>query len=142
MDNKIYRSVPITPDEVTPKDLYLSRRKFLKSIGMVGLGALLASCAPAFSPDGSIPAGSENLADNLTDYEAITNYVNFYEFTTNKEGVAERAQDFITDPWSVEVSGLVENPRTFSMEEIRGDFSQEERIYRMRCVEGWSMVIP
>jgi methionine sulfoxide reductase catalytic subunit len=142
MDNYIYSSVPISPDEVTPKDVYLSRRKFLKSIGMVGLGALLASCAPAFSPDGSIPEGSENMADTLTDYEAITNYVNFYEFTTNKEGVAERAQDFITDPWSVEVSGLVENPRIFTMDEIRANFTQEERIYRMRCVEGWSMVIP
>jgi methionine sulfoxide reductase catalytic subunit len=142
MDNYIYSSVPISPDEVTPKDVYLSRRKFLKSIGMVGLGALLASCAPAVSPDGSIPEGSENLADTLTDYEAITNYVNFYEFTTNKEGVAERAQDFITDPWSVEVSGLVENPRIFTMDEIRANFTQEERIYRMRCVEGWSMVIP
>jgi methionine sulfoxide reductase catalytic subunit len=142
MDNKIYRSVPIKPDEVTPKDVYLSRRKFLKSIGMVGLGALLASCAPAFNPGEIAPEGAQDLTDALTDYEAITNYVNFYEFTTNKEGVAARAQDFITDPWSVEVSGLVENPRSFSMEEIRANFSQEERIYRMRCVEGWSMVIP
>ena len=142
MDNKIYHSVPITLDEVTPKEVYLSRRKFLKSMGIVGLGALLASCAPAFSPDGIAPEGAQDLPDILTDYEAITNYVNFYEFTTNKEGVAERAQDFITDPWSVEVSGLVENPRSFSMEEIRANFTQEERIYRMRCVEGWSMVIP
>jgi methionine sulfoxide reductase catalytic subunit len=142
MNHKIYRSVPITPDEMTPKEVYLSRRKFLKSMGMVGMGALLASCAPAFSPGGIAPEGAQDLPDILTDYEAITNYVNFYEFTTNKEGVAERAQDFITDPWSVEVSGLVKNPRTFSMEEIRADFTQEERIYRMRCVEGWSMVIP
>jgi methionine sulfoxide reductase catalytic subunit len=142
MNHKIYRSVPITPDEMTPKEVYLSRRKFLKSMGMVGMGALLASCAPAFSPGGIAPEGAQDLPDILTDYEAITNYVNFYEFTTNKEGVAERAQDFITDPWSVEVSGLVKNPRTFSMQEIRADFTQEERIYRMRCVEGWSMVIP
>jgi methionine sulfoxide reductase catalytic subunit len=142
MNHKIFRSVPITPDEMTPKEVYLSRRKFLKSMGMVGMGALLASCAPAFSPGGIAPEGAQDLPDILTDYEAITNYVNFYEFTTNKEGVAERAQDFITDPWSVEVSGLVKNPRTFSMQEIRADFTQEERIYRMRCVEGWSMVIP
>jgi methionine sulfoxide reductase catalytic subunit len=142
MNHKIYSSVPITPDEMTPKEVYLSRRKFLKSMGMVGMGALLASCAPAFSPGGIAPEGAQDLPDILTDYEAITNYVNFYEFTTNKEGVAERAQDFITDPWSVEVSGLVKNPRTFSMQEIRADFTQEERIYRMRCVEGWSMVIP
>ncbi len=144
MDHQIYRSIPVTPEEVTPKHIYQSRRKFLKSMGVVGLGSLLASCAPALSPDGSLPAGSptENLEDALTDYDAITNYVNFYEFTTSKEGVAERAQDFITDPWSVEVSGLVENPQTFSMEQLRANYPQEERIYRMRCVEGWSMVIP
>jgi methionine sulfoxide reductase catalytic subunit len=144
VENKIYSSVPVSPEEVTPKNIYLNRRKFLKGIGLVGLGALLASCAPALNPDGAISEGAstENLADNLTTYEAITNYVNFYEFTTNKEGVAERAQNFITDPWSVEVGGLVENPQTFSMDDIRANFAQEERIYRMRCVEGWSMVIP
>jgi methionine sulfoxide reductase catalytic subunit len=144
VENKIYSSVPVSPEEVTPKNIYLNRRKFLKGIGLVGLGALLASCAPALNPDGAISEGAstENLADNLTAYEAITNYVNFYEFTTNKEGVAERAQNFITDPWSVEVGGLVENPQTFSMDDIRANFAQEERIYRMRCVEGWSMVIP
>jgi sulfoxide reductase catalytic subunit YedY len=144
MENKIYRSVPVTPDEVTPKELYLSRRKFLKSIGLVGLGAVLASCAPALSSNGALGESvpTEILEDALTDYDAITNYVNFYEFTTNKEGVAKLAQDFVTEPWYVEVGGLVENPRTFSLEEIRANFIQEERIYRMRCVEGWSMVIP
>jgi sulfoxide reductase catalytic subunit YedY len=144
MENKIYTSVPVNPDEVTPKEIYLSRRKFLKSMGLVGLGAVLASCAPALS-SGGVPgesAPTEILEDALTDYDAITNYVNFYEFTTNKEGVARLAQDFVTDPWTVEVGGLVENPRAFSLEEIRANFAQEERIYRMRCVEGWSMVIP
>lgn len=144
MDKKTYRSVPIRPEEVTPKNVYMNRRKFLKGAGLAGLGALLASCAPALSPDASLPEGAptEDLQDALTNYEAITNYVNYYEFTTNKSGVAERAQNFITDPWAVEVNGLVENPRTFSMDEIFANFAQEERIYRMRCVEGWSMVIP
>ena len=144
MENKIYNSNPISPDEITPKEVYLSRRKFLTGVGLTGLGALLAACAPALSPDGSLGASvpTENLADALTDYEAITNYVNFYEFTTNKEGVADLARDFVTDPWSVEVGGLVDNPRAFSLDEIRANFAQEERIYRMRCVEGWSMVIP
>ena len=80
--------------------------------------------------------------NTLTSYEAITGYCNFYEFTTDKETVDEKARDFETQPWSVEVSGLVSNPRTFSLEEIYDAFDQEERIYRMRCVEGWSMVIP
>ena len=142
MDKKIYQSIPISPDEVTPKEVYLSRRKFLKSMGVVGLGALVASCAPELTPGVVSPASTEDLTEALTSYEAITNYVNFYEFTTDKEGVAERAQDFVTDPWSVEVGGLVENPRRFSLDELRANFNQEERIYRLRCVEGWSMVIP
>ena len=137
-----YRSVPIHPDEVTPKEIYLSRRKFLKSMGLVGLGALLASCAPSLVGETGTPSPTQDLTDALTDYDAIKGYVNFYEFTVDKYHAAELAQKFVTDPWSVEVGGLVENPRTFSLEEIRANFTQEERIYRMRCVEGWSMVIP
>lgn len=143
-----YRSVPLQPDEVTPKHLYQTRRHFIKQMGIVGLGALLASCAPGRDLQESPPAGDlvngriDELGDPLTTYEAITNYCNFYEFTTDKERVAELAEDFVTDPWSVKVGGLVENPRTFSLEDIQTGFNQQERIYRMRCVEGWSMVIP
>lgn len=148
MTDKKYRSVPVEPDEITPKHIYQSRRKFLKQMGIVGLGALLAGCAPDNFSDQPIPTGiptngrTDDLGDPLTSYNAITGYCNFYEFTTNKETVDERAQDFVTEPWSVEVSGLVNNPRTYSLDEILNQFSQEERIYRMRCVEGWSMVIP
>ena len=144
MKQKKYQSIPVNPNEVTPKDFYMNRRKFLKGMGLAGIGALLASCAPAMSPDAEIPEGAptEDLREALTDYEAITNYINYYEFTTRKDGVAELAKNFTTDPWAVEVSGLVENPQVFSMEDILTNFTQEERIYRMRCVEGWSMVIP
>ena len=146
MVKKKYSSVPLQPDEVTPKHIYQTRRQFLKQIGVVGMGALLASCAPNAldgNPNQMPPgASSEDLGSQLTSYDAITGYCNFYEFTTNKETVDEKAQDFVTDPWSVEVGGLVENPRTFRMEEILAEFQQEERIYRMRCVEAWSMVIP
>jgi len=148
MADKKYRSVPVQPDEVTPKHIYQSRRKFLKQMGIVGLSALLASCAPDSFSDQPVPTGiptngrTDDLGDPLTSYNAITGYCNFYEFTTDKETVDERAQDFVTEPWSVEVGGLVNNPRTYSLEEITERFSQEERIYRMRCVEGWSMVIP
>jgi len=148
MADKKYRSVPVQPEEVTPKHIYKTRRQFLKQMGVVGLGALLASCAPDSFSDQPLPTGiptngrTDDLGDQLTSYNAITGYCNFYEFTTNKETVDELAQDFITEPWSVEVSGLVNNPRTYSLDEILNRFSQEERIYRMRCVEGWSMVIP
>jgi sulfoxide reductase catalytic subunit YedY len=80
-------------------------------------------------------------ADPLTSNEAITNYNNYYEFTINKEGVARLAKDFKTSPWEIQVGGLVSNPRTFDLEDLM-NFSQQERIYRLRCVEGWSMVIP
>ena len=86
-------------------------------------------------------ATTDELGDSLTSYEAVTNYNNFYEFTTNKERVAQLAEGFVTEPWTVEVGGLVNNPKTYGIEDLR-KFDQEERIYRLRCVEGWSMVIP
>jgi len=77
----------------------------------------------------------------LTDFEAITNYNNFYEFSTSKSDVAQAAAGFVTKPWQVEVSGLCAKPTTFHLEDLLG-MPQEERVYRMRCVEAWSMVIP
>ncbi len=85
---------------------------------------------------------TDELGDPLNTYSEITNYNNFYEFTTNKEGVARLAQDFQTDPWRIEVTGLVNNPTTYSMDDIWRRFEQQEYIYRLRCVEAWSMVIP
>jgi sulfoxide reductase catalytic subunit YedY len=85
---------------------------------------------------------TDELGDALTPFEAVTNYNNFYEFTTDKEGVAALAQNFKTEPWTVEVGGLVNKPKTYDIDALRTKFTQEERIYRLRCVEGWSMVIP
>jgi sulfoxide reductase catalytic subunit YedY len=78
----------------------------------------------------------------LTSYEAVTGYNNYYEFTTDKEGVAPMSQDFKTRPWTIEVGGLVNKPRTYDIGELMKRFPSEERIYRLRCVEAWSMVIP
>jgi len=155
MAKKNRGSVPIEKDEITPKPLYDSRRQFLKSMGILGIGAALASCVPASDAPTSAPAGeatpgtaatltsqTDELGNPLTTYDAVTGYNNYYEFTTNKERVRELAEDFVPDPWSVVVGGLVNKPRTFSMQEILETFDQQERIYRMRCVEGWSMVIP
>lgn len=153
---KKYKSVPVKPSEITPKEVYLNRREFLKAMGIAGAGAaLLAACGPNagetlkasegpsatpfFSTSGTT---TDELGDRLNSYEEITNYNNYYEFTTNKQQVAALAKDFKSDPWSVEVYGLVNNPKTFSLEEILSTFDQEERIYRLRCVEAWSMVIP
>jgi sulfoxide reductase catalytic subunit YedY len=79
--------------------------------------------------------------ESLTPFAAITNYNNFYEFSTDKGGVAPAAQGFVTQPWSVSVDGLVNKPKTFDLNELL-KFPLEERVYRLRCVEGWSMVIP
>jgi sulfoxide reductase catalytic subunit YedY len=87
-------------------------------------------------------APTDELGDDLNTYEQITNYNNFYEFTTDKEDVAPMSQGFTTYPWTVEVTGMVRNPKTYAIEDLISKFPQEERIYRLRCVEAWSMVIP
>lgn len=90
----------------------------------------------------ALQGSADELGDGLTPEEAIINYNNYYEFTVDKEAVAGMAQDFKTEPWTVEVGGLVNNPKTYGVEELLRNFTQEERIYRLRCVEAWSMVIP
>lgn len=140
----------IDPSEITPEYIYLSRREFIKGIGVVGVGAmLLVACGVStetIQEKTPTVAGEEvqtdELGNPLTPYETVTNYNNFYEFTTSKEDVAKLAQDFTTQPWNVDIGGLVNKPRTYSIDELIKRFPPEERIYRLRCVETWSMVIP
>ena len=99
-----------------------------------------AAAAPTDVP---APAGYvDELGNAATSFEEITSFNNFYEFTTDKQGVRALSQDFVTDPWQVEITGHVSNPGIWDMEKLLSTFDQEERVYRMRCVEGWSMVIP
>jgi len=142
----------IDPSEITPEHIYrqrhtimgtYSRRDFLKTAGALGAGALLAAaCSSDETEPAPLTAPAVVEAENLNTFEQITNYNNYYEFTTDKEGVARLAKDFQTSPWQVEVYGLVDKPKTFAIEDLLSKFPQEERIYRLRCVEGWSMVIP
>lgn len=140
----------IHPSDITPEHLYLSRREFLESAGLLAAGALtLAACAepsltssPTTETGAASEAQTDELGDSLTPYETITHYNNYYEFSTNKESVAQAAKDFVTSPWTVTVGGLVNRPTTYGLEDLLEKFTQEERIYRLRCVEGWSMVIP
>ncbi len=157
--------IKIRSSEITPEYIYLSRRKFMKGLGAIAASAaLLSACEPQATSIAQANKGQTNsdepaetmteddapqasadtdeLGDGLTPFEAITNYNNFYEFSLQKEAVAGAAVDFKTDPWSIEVGGLVNNPKTYGIEDILAKFSQEERIYRLRCVEAWSMVIP
>ncbi len=139
--------LPVLSKEITPKKLYLSRRDFIRTAEAISLSALLTACLPPTSSSPT-PAGlaastqTDDMGDSLTSFDDVTHYNNYYEFTTIKQSVAEMARDFPTSPWSVEVSGLVNKPGTFSMDDLITMFQPEERIYRMRCVETWSMVIP
>ena len=150
--NDLFKSVPIKSSEITPYSQYVSRRSFLKMAGLVAGSALFSACTSNIDTPRS--TGSEEtkpktpstktdeFGDPLTSYEDITNYNNYYEFSGNKEAVKPLSKNFKTDPWTVEVYGLVNNPKTYGMEDLLKSFTQEERIYRLRCVEGWSMVIP
>lgn len=145
-----FKSVPVKSSEITPYAQYLSRRDFLKAAGIVTGSALLAACAPSVTdsavPELEAPVVASGLTDELGDpansFKDITNYNNYYEFTTDKEGVARLAPKFNPAPWTVEVFGLVNKPKTYGIEDLLSRFTQEERIYRLRCVEAWSMVIP
>ncbi|HMK07959.1 MAG TPA: protein-methionine-sulfoxide reductase catalytic subunit MsrP [Anaerolineales bacterium] len=134
--------------EITPRSVYLSRRAFLTAAGLAGLGAAVAACAPRRrvtatpGPSPSAGASTDDLGDPLTSFDDITHFNNYYEFSTSKEAVADRAAGFPTRPWTVEVGGLVHKPQTFAIDDLLKSFDQEERIYRLRCVEAWSMVIP
>lgn len=147
----IYRSSLIPASEITPEDVYLNRRQFLKTMGIVSTGALLAACGvragenetqATVPPDLQTSGKTDELGDPLNSYQEITNYNNFYEFTTDKVRVAELSKDFKSSPWEVQVYGLVNQPKTYSLDDILKKFSLEERVYRLRCVEAWSMVIP
>lgn len=140
-----YPAVPSS--EITPEVVYLNRRQFMQWSAAIGTTTLLTACGVNLETVAGVetPPPADGLMDELgspaNSYEDITNYNNYYEFTTDKEGVASLAQDFPTSPWTVEVGGLVQKPRTYDIDDLRA-FPQEERIYRLRCVEAWSMVIP
>ena len=143
--------------QITPKRLYFKRRQFLKSLIGVGMGATavsLTGCTqsesdkalqatlkqPKISPLPTNPNFS-NLERPITDEKLAGSYNNFYEFGGNKS-IWLKAQNLPTENWKVEVTGLVKNPKTYDLDEIKKQFPIEERIYRFRCVEAWSMVLP
>lgn len=144
----------IKSSEITPENVYLNRRQFMRA-GLIAGTTLATGLAYRFfnspPPPESETAKIENVskppeqtlseADKPNSFKEITNYNNFYEFSTNKSSVADYAKDFVTRPWTVEVGGLVNKSKTFDIEDLL-KIEQEERIYRFRCVEGWSMVIP
>jgi sulfoxide reductase catalytic subunit YedY len=132
----IKRPSDIRENDVTDYAIYQRRREFLKTLGGIGLLGvsglpLLAQAKSPFSTD-----------EELTPYKDITTYNNFYEFGTGKDDPAAYASSLKTSPWSVTVDGECVKPGKFTLEDILKPHPTEERIYRLRCVEGWSMVIP
>src|SRR5712664_1030709 len=156
----IKKPADIKSSEITDQKVYLNRRLFMR-------GAVLASSVAATAllyrklnapaavveerpriaglvkpPSDEAMQKGFKVNEALTSFEDITNYNNFYEFSTEKRSVASASRGFVTRPWTVEVGGLVDKPKTYDLDELLKLAPQEERIYRHRCVEGWSMVIP
>ena len=122
--------------EITPEKVYNKRRRFIKSVGL-SLGSLTLGSMPLLNNAHSLENNSE-----LTSYKDITTYNNYYEFGTGKSDPYKNSQEFKINPWNISIEGQVESPITLSAEEILSLYPSEERVYRLRCVEGWSMVIP
>jgi methionine sulfoxide reductase catalytic subunit len=149
----LQRKPELTYADVTPKEVYFNRRKFLKAMGIAGAATFAGSSALDFlSPSSNVYAAAgkfPNLAkspfsttEKQNTFEEVTHYNNFYEFGVDKTAPAKNAQKFRTTPWSVSVEGEVKTKRKFTMDEILKLAPLEERIYRHRCVEGWSIVVP
>ena len=124
--------------DVTPKATYLNRRQVMVGAGALAIGSI---AAPGMAGIDTVPSGysTDEVPNTL---EEITAYNNFYEFGTGKEDPADNAHMLTTDPWSVEIDGLVDKPGRYDLADLLSGVTMEERIYRFRCVEAWSMVIP
>jgi sulfoxide reductase catalytic subunit YedY len=149
--------------EITPENIYLSRRKFLVGIGTALLGSsIIGACSSSTSNPAKpikTPTPEKTSAENITvapilpmvrdefgnaatEYEAITNYNNYYEFSPIKDEIARLSASMVTSPWEVKIGGLVHNPQIFDVNTLKRKFALQERVYRLRCVEAWSMVVP
>src|SRR5271154_1922175 len=146
----VRKSPDLTHADVTPKSVYLNRRNFLRGLGLAGAAVAGERIWKLASPSQIALAttklnfvkGPYSTDEKETPYNDVTHYNNFYEFGTDKDDPAKNSQNFRTSPWTVSVEGEVKKPRKFSMDEILKLAPLEERIYRHRCVEAWSIVVP
>jgi methionine sulfoxide reductase catalytic subunit len=141
----------LTAADVTPKNIYFNRRNFLRGLGIAGAATVIGErFSSLISHRGIVQANTKlatvksnyTLNEKITPEDDVTHYNNFYEFGTDKADPAKNAQNFRTSPWIVSVEGDVKTPRKFSMDEILKLAPLEERVYRHRCVERWSIVVP
>src|SRR5216683_184553 len=148
----IRKAPDLTYADITPKSVYLDRRKFLQAVGIVGAAAAAGKGILELAlPSQPVLAGTKltglvkspfSTTEKESTFNDVTHYNNFYEFGTDKGDPAKNSQNFKTSPWTVSVEGEVKKPRKFSMDEILKIAPLEERIYRHRCVEAWSIVVP
>jgi sulfoxide reductase catalytic subunit YedY len=148
----LQRKPELTYADVTPKEIYANRRKFLQAMGVAGVAAFAGeNLLNLISPSRSVYAGAKfanlikspfSTTEKENTLDEVSHYNNFYEFGIDKSAPAKNAQKFRTSPWSVSVEGEVKTKRKFTMDEILKLAPLEERIYRHRCVEGWSIVVP
>jgi len=134
----------ILPSEITPLEIYRERRRFMQGMGALAAGAALGAMGDAHAGVklAGVRPSAYTLGEDKTPYKDVTTYNNFYEFGTGKSDPVENAGSLKTRPWTVAVEGEVRQPRTWDIDALLKLAPLEERVYRMRCVEGWSMVIP
>jgi len=137
----IRRAPDIRPSEITDEEQYLSRREFMVSVAGAGV-ALAVGAGPLSGQAGRIHGVLAADDDKLTPYADVTHYNNFYEFGTDKESPAELSKGFVTRPWKVKVEGEIAKPGDYDFDDLVKPYQAQEHIYRHRCVEAWSMVIP
>ncbi|MCG6114341.1 MAG: protein-methionine-sulfoxide reductase catalytic subunit MsrP [Mesorhizobium sp.] len=135
-----FRYPKVSASEITPRSVWLDRRRFIAAAGAAAAVSLIGGRASHAAPLAATP-GPYPIDEEPTSIEDVTSYNNFYEFGTGKSDPKNNSGDFNPEPWTLEVGGMVNRPQTFDLAALRG-FPLEERTYRMRCVEGWSMVIP
>jgi methionine sulfoxide reductase catalytic subunit len=148
----IKKAADILSSEITPKSLYMNRRAFLAGTAIAGAAAVAGvGLGEMASPSNVVQANAKiegikqstfSTTEKITPYKDVTNYNNYYEFSTDKEGPAELAKNFKTRPWTVTIDGLVKKKQVLDVDAILKMATPEERIYRHRCVEGWSIVVP
>jgi methionine sulfoxide reductase catalytic subunit len=156
----IKKALDLKSSEITDQKVYLNRRLFMRGAVLAGSAVATGFLYRKLNPPAAVVEERPRIAGLITtpsedamrqgfktsepptSFEDITNYNNFYEFSTEKRSVASEARSFISRPWTVEVGGLVNKPKTYDLDDLLKLAPQEERVYRHRCVEGWSMVIP
>lgn len=136
-----YRTRPVKASDITPRAVYLSRRRFMQGLAAVSLAAAWPASAPAGGKLAGVKSGYR-ADEELTPYKDVSRYNNFYEFGTDKEAPAKNAGTLKIRPWTVTVEGEVRRAKTFDIDQLLKLAPMEERVYRLRCVEAWSMVVP